>query len=281
METVVEVEKVAVKKDVDVHVIILNIDNDSLVTTVPSYERNILGKPMNKWVADAVSKYHTTMVECNKENDIISTIIPHLINSKYTAVLYCDTPLLTAHSFEEVLEYVLIKDIQVCKLERGYVFYTDYLLHAQKIYTPQTYTFNSQDFFAVTSPAALMQAIETLRMRILHFHLAGGVMFADMNSVTIEPKVRIGKGVVISQNNVITGESIISDNVVLQPNNVLENAIIFDRAYISGSTIRNSIVMEDAVVMPYCNIVNSSIVGKNEEIKSFSNLNNYQGKDRE
>lgn len=278
METVVEVEKTAVKKDVDVHVIILNINNDSLATSCPSYARKILGKPMNKWVADAVSKYYTTMVECNKENDIISTILPHLINSSYTAVLYCDTPLLTTKALEEALEYVTVKDIQVCKLERGYIFYTDYLLHAKKIYTPQTYTFNSQDFFAVTSPVAFMQAVEILRMRILHFHLAEGVTFADMNSVTIEPQVRIGKGVVISQNNIITGESIISDNVVLHPNNVLDNAIIFDRACISGSTIRNSIVMEDAVVMPYCSIVNSSIVAKNEEVKSFSNLNNYQGK---
>ncbi len=274
LDTEIVEEKTFTLFDRKVQVIILNINNEKSNLPKPTYEVQILGKSMTKWVEDSMKDYPVTVINALMENDVTTVIAPYLTDSDYTVVLYCDTPLLTKDTIENALDYVSAKGMQVCKLDRGYIFSTQYVKNADKIYAPKAYSFNPDEFFAVTNVASLVKVTEILQQRINDFHIRRGVAILQPATTTIGPYVRIGNGVVIMGNNTIMGETILSDNVVLKENNMLRDAIILQGASIKASVVRNSVVMENAEVMPFCNIENNSIVKKGEKVASFSNFNN-------
>ena len=247
-------------KEKGVNVIILKINNPELcIGPEPSYELDLLGKPIYSWVADACRGRKITYVETSQDADIISLITPYLDDSAYTMVLYCDTPLLSPKTILSVLDYVIAKDMQVCKLERGYVFNTEYLRSATKIYAPQTYNFNTQDFMAVTNFGSLALVRDVLRQRINAFHMANGVNIIDPKSTYIEAPVKIGRGVTICQNSVIKGQSVISEGCYVRENCVIRDSVMFKGSQAIFSIIDNSIIMEDANVIN-STVINSSVV---------------------
>ena len=200
-EIITEEKPIFTLFDRTVQVIVLNINNEKSNLSKPTYNVEILGKSISNWVVDAMQDYPVTVVNASIENDVTSVINPYLKESDYVVVLYCDTPLITRETVDNALDYVCAKSMQVCKLDRGYIFSTEYIRTAEKIYSPKAYSFNPDEFFAVTNVAGVVRATEILQQRINDFHIRRGVAILQPASTIIAPSVRIGKGVVIMGNN--------------------------------------------------------------------------------
>lgn len=261
--------------DRKVQVIVLNIDNEkSNLPTKPTYNIEILGKKMTQWVVDAMEGYTVNVVNASAENDIISVIMPYVKDSDYVVVLYCDTPLITKQTIEMALDFVCAKNMQVCKLDRGYIFATEYLRTAEKIYAPRSESFNPDEFFAITNVASLVKATELLQQKINDFHIRRGVAILQPSTTAIGASVSIGTGVTIMGNNTIMGNSVLSDNVTVKENNMLDNAILLKGSSVKASVVKDSVLMENSEVQAFCVIENNSVVKVGESVVSFSHFDN-------
>ena len=111
----------------DVLVIVLLNKNFNFGATRTPYELNICGKKMWEWTSLCVGDCEVKTTVCTEESDILTLIKPYLGSKKYTFVLYSDTPLFSAKTFDEALTYFALRQANVLKLKRGYVFDTEYI----------------------------------------------------------------------------------------------------------------------------------------------------------
>ncbi len=254
LEKELNVQKVADKKQ-SVSVIILLVNNKNFVGVDKPYEIDLLGKSMLDWVKLACQDYKTTLVPYDNSSDVLQTIKPHLDDSEYTFVVYSDTPLLKSTTVKDVIDYALLKQTSVCKLTRGYVFNTDFVKNADKIYTAEPRYFDEEDFMTAFNNKQLMLIEDILKNRIISFHLNNGVRIMDATTTTIYADVTIEQGVVIYPNNHLYGVCYIGNNVKLLPNNYIENSIIDDDCTIMYSVIKNSKVPAGTKLGPFEKII--------------------------
>ena len=253
----------------DFDVIILKINNPAFkLTNKNSYDISILGKSMLEWVKNAVNEYNVCEVECDATSSIFEVTKPYLKNSKYTIILYADTPLITKNTINDILTYVTSKGLKVCKLNRGFVFDTQYLKTCEKIYSLNTYSFNEQDFMPAVNMEELNKITAILQYRINQFHMSNGVQLIKPETLIIEADVVIGNNVVIYPFNELRGECVIGNNVTLYSNNSIVNSIIFDNCQIEKSVINASVVKSNCNIMPFCNIFNNSLVNEGNTLYS-------------
>ncbi len=253
----------------DFDVIILKINNPAFkLANKNSYDISILGKSMLDWVKNAVNNYNVCEVECEVESSIFEVVKPYLKNSKYTIILYADTPLITKNTINDILTYVTGKGLKVCKLNRGFVFDTEYLKTCEKIYSLNTYSFNEQDFMPAINMEELNKITAILQYRINQFHMSNGVQLIKPETLIIEADVVIGNNVVIYPFNELRGECVIGNNVTLYSNNSIANSIIFDNCQIEKSVINASVVKSNCNIMAFCNIFNNSLVNEGNTLYS-------------
>lgn len=100
-------------------------------------------------------------------------------------------------------------------------------------------------------------------------------MLKDKKSVFIDKRVRIGKNVIIYENNRIEGTSIIEDNVTIFPNCYISNSIIGKGSKIYTSVIENSKIGKCSAVGPFSHI-KKTIFGEHSKIGAFSELKNSE-----
>ena len=248
--------------DNDVAVIILKIHHPAFTGKTRSFDTKIWGKTMTEWVTLAFDKCPVLEIETTPDADILATIRPYLTDSKYTAVFYADTPLLTRKMFLTCLDYTKTKGMNVCKFERGYIFRTDYLRTAEKIYsTTQPNFMGLQDFMVVCDMDTLSKAQAILKRRIIDFHLRNGVQFIDATWISVDADVIIGENTVIYPQNVLQGKTIIGDNVILQVGNTIVDSSIGNGAEIMHSVIVNSKIRDNSKIEPF-SYINKGIVKK-------------------
>ena len=158
----------------------------------------ILGKTMFDWVALSLGDSAISSVDY-REGDEIPSLVRTLINREngITVVLFSDTPLITKQTVFDAVEELRASGKNVIKLTRGYVFNTEYLLSADKIYTQETHYFEVDDFVTAFSFKQIALISDILKNRILEYHMERGVHFEDMASAFIGCDVKIGKGVTV------------------------------------------------------------------------------------
>lgn len=246
--------------DSDVAVVILKINNPSLQTKRNTYDLELFGKSLLEWVKLAFGSCPTVEVCCDMNTDVLSAIKPHLGGKKYTAVFYADTPLLQRRTFLNILDWVQTKRMNVCKLERGFVFVTEYAKTAEKIYAiTEPHDFGKEDFLTVFNMAMLENAGQILKQRILNYHKQNGVMFIDEKTTFIDADVTIGKDVVIYPNNIIQGATIIEDNCVIQPFSNIVSSKIGNNSCIISSYIEKSEIAPNSKILPFTTIIDGEI----------------------
>lgn len=242
--------------DSDVAVIILKIHNPAIMTDRKSYELMLWGKTLTQWLKLAFDTCPVTEVVCDMGSDILSTIRPHLGEKKYTAVFYCDSPLLQRKTFLNILDWVQTKKLNVCKLERGFVFVTDYIRTAEKIYAAtEPHDFGKEDFFTVFNLQQLHGAGQILRNRILNFHQQNGVQIVDAATTFIDADVTIGANVTLFPNTVLMGQCEIGDNVTVEPFCTIKSSKIGNGATLASCYIESSEIAEKAQVKPFTTII--------------------------
>lgn len=257
------------RQDTSLDVILLKINNPAFkLVGKNSYDIEILGKSMLDWVKLAVKEYNITEVECDMDSTILDTVKPYLKNGRYTLILYSDTPLITANTINDIVTYVIAKGLKVCKLNRGFVFETEYLRTCDKIYSLSTYAFNEQDFMPAINFNELNKITAILQYRINEFHMQNGVQLLKPETLTIEADVVIGNNVVIYPFNELKGETVIGDNVTLYSTNSISNSIIFEGSTVEHSTISDSVVKENCRILSYSNIYDHSLVNAGNTVAS-------------
>lgn len=243
----------------DTLVIILQVKNVNFKGTIRPFELDVLGKKMWEWVALCADGCLVKTTTCTEESDILSLIKPLLTNTKYTAVLYSDTPLLQKSTFLEIMEYFRQKDANVLKLTRGYVFNTEYIRNVQSINAVQNKFFNEEDFMIAYDYKQLSYINEILKNRILEFHMNNGVYIESINSVSIDADVIIESGTKIYGNNTIKGQTLVQKNCILQSGNYIVDSIISAGSVIVQSHIKESRISDNMVVGPFESIIQKNV----------------------
>ena len=243
--------------DSDTSVIILKIHNPAFQTDEKSYNLKLLGKTMVEWLKQIFGSCPIKEIETDQKADILSTIKPHLTNKKWTAVFYADTPLLERKTFLNILDYVQVKNINALKLERGYVFNTEFLKQSNHIFfEPEEQKFSQEGFLSVFNMEKLEYATQVLKTRIIAFHQQNGVQIVDKNSTYIDNDANIGKNVIIYPNTIISGNSTIEDGVHLGPNCTIINSTVKKKNSLANCFIENSEIKEKTTVKPFSSIIN-------------------------
>lgn len=248
--------------DSDCAVIILKIHHNAFTGNKRSFDTKIWGKTMTEWVSLAFDKCPIFEIETTENADLLDTIRPHLTEHKYTAVFYADTPLLRRKIFLSCLDYTQSKGMNVCKFERGYIFKTDYIKAAEKLYSATLPAFlGLKDFMVVDSMDSLMQAQAELKKRIIDFHLQNGVQFIDATWTSVDADVIIGENTLIYPQNVLQGKTVIGDNVILQVGNTIIDSGIGDNCTIMHSVIVGSKITPNSTIEPF-SYINKGIIKK-------------------
>lgn len=238
--------------DSDVAVIILKIHHPAFGNNRRSFSMSICGKTMTEWVELAFDKCPILEIETTQGADILDTIRPYLSDKKYTAVFYADTPLLQRKTFLSCVDFAKLKGMNVCKFERGYIFVTDYVRNAEKIYSSTLPNFaGQQDFMLVCDMDTFAKAENVLKKRIIDFHLQHGVQILDTTWTSIDADVEIGENAVIYPNNVLQGKTKIGDNVILQVGNTIINSQIGDNCRLMQSVIVESKITNNSDITPF------------------------------
>ena len=90
--------------------VVLKVDNPKFSTQTKSYNLKLFGKTMTEWVANSVYDAKIRFAEINFNDDFLP-IVKQVCdkNSKYTFVLFSDTPLFSRKSYLQILEYFKVK----------------------------------------------------------------------------------------------------------------------------------------------------------------------------
>lgn len=232
----------------------------------------VLGKTLEQWVADTVN-VQCHFVESSPVINIAEKIKPLIDRSKpVTAVLYCDTPLITAKTLEAAIRQLTAQNLNSVKLPRGTVFKTDFLFDTETLF-PQEPT-GGGEFEAVTDCESLSRITDSLRRRVLNFHAGNGVLITDYKNVYIDCDAVIERGAVIEGYNYIKGKTVIKSDAHIMPNNYIENCIISNGARVDSSRLYASIVGASTRVGPFAYIRPNTVIGKDCRIGDFVELKN-------
>ena len=241
-----------------------------------SYDVNILGASMYNWVIRACPT-KPALVNYHRDADLLQTVKPALKNAEWTLVLFSDTPLITSSGVKQMLDFAISKDLSVCKLQRGYIFKTEYIKNAFNLYAVNTYDVCANELFVVDNTDKLVRAQKILKDRIIKYHINSGVNIVSPEDAYIECSVSIEPGVVIEPFVKLEGTTTIGANSKICSNVVIVDSKIDEHVIIKNSSnIISSAVLDNAIIGNNCTIQNKSVVGEEVIISAGNLLDNCQ-----
>ena len=258
----------------EVCAVILNVNNKSFGCGVNPYELKLFGKIMTEWVASAVYDAQIKYATCEFNDDFLP-IVKNATNqsSKYTVVLFSDTPLFQRKNFLQIMEYFKMKQLSVLKLTRGYVFETKYLMQIDNLYNPQIEYFEEEDFITCLNLKQTAMVSEILKNRILNFFMKKGVIIEDPASTFIDADCQIEPGTIIKPFNQITNKSVIKKNVLINSHCKIDGSVVLENAALEDCTISNSLVGKNAIIGKSCVVKNNAKVEDETRVPPFVYVN--------
>lgn len=232
-----------------------------LVETEHSFAEDfqLCGMKMTDWVALATSGCKHKVISFVGEDEILQVAKQYAGDFSYVAVLYNDIPLLKKQTFLDLMDYFAKRKMNVMRLERGFVFRSEYLENAQILLSGMVEKFGEEDFFVVDNAEKASHAFEVLNARIVDYHKKDGVVFFGENTIFVDVDVQIESGAIIYPNNIIKGQSYIGKNVVLESGNYIVDSAICDGAKVCQSYIKNSVVEKKKNIGPFENLTNVKV----------------------
>lgn len=262
MQIETEIVKKIEKKFGIVQVFVLNNAN----------KMKAMGRSLCDWVLKASEKYLSKIIDLNDGRNIIDVIRESLSQvATHSIVLYSSTPLLTPLTIDKIAEYIVMKDVNACKLPVGFAVKNNYLKMSNDLQYDSVFAHCYDEFYNVENQMQLNKVSEILRNRIIEKHLNNGVNIVSPQTTTIDADVQICAGVDIFSHNTISGNSNIEKGVVLKENNVILNSQIKEGACIINSRIEDSKIGKNVYIKPYC-VIKSSRINNNKIIESYSNI---------
>ena len=270
--------------DISATYIVLCTDKPS-ETGKPMCEYPICGLSLAEWVAMACDSKPVYITAGENEN-FLSLIKPYITKTEYTVVLYGNTPLVSKTHLKDLLEYVSIKRLNVCKLKKGFILKNEYIIDVDEIYSSLIYDLASNDFFEVNTLSDVDKIKGVLEKRMFNFHRRNGVFFNNQICSTVDANVKIGefskidsgvslingstlgRNCAIGKNAKITGSKI-GDDVKIGDGTIVSDSIIKDNNFVGEEVmIKNSVLGNNAIVEFGSRLSSSSLRDK-AVIKSF------------
>ena len=265
------------KRDLDgvsVGCFVLLVENEELDNQDGAYNLDLLGNPMFQYVVRACPSVPSCLNYNETMGDVVNIIRPHLKDTEYSLVLFSDTPLITKSNILNILDFVKSKDLNVCKLTRGWVFKNEYIKRVKEIYAPTTYYFEEEDFLMAANFKQLQFITEVLKSRIVSYHMKNGVYFKDPDNTYLEANVSIGKGSVIEPFVTISKDTQIGRNVFIGAFSKLNNANILDNVKIEGACVDGGVLMNDVVVKSNAKILSQTAIKEGSVVGEDSVISN-------
>lgn len=259
----------------DVCTVLLKVDNQKFGIDQKAYDIKLFGKTMTEWVANSVFDTEIRYAEYKFGEDFLN-IAKRVTNtnSKYTVVLFSDTPLFEHKTFLQIMEYFKMKSLSVLKLTRGYVFETKYLLQIDSLLNPQVQYFEEEDFITCYSLKQVAIVREVLKNRILNYFMKNGVIIEDPSSTFIDADVQIGKNTTIAPFCKIMGQSIVEDGVCIGSSSQISDSVICAGSKVCGANISNSLIEKNVIINEFTKIENNTKVCEGVEVPAHCNLKN-------
>jgi len=112
------------------------------------------------------------------------------------------------------------------------------------------------EVLGVNGKKELLEANQTMKNKIIDFHIRKGVTFIDRN-VYIETDVSIGNDCVIYPNVYIGGNTEIGEDVFIGPNTIIKDSIIKNKVNIGGFCYIDGVKLkEETIIAPFSNLSN-------------------------
>lgn len=218
------------------------------------YLHEIAGEKIVDWVARACEK--PKILEINDYQNELNAVLPNLTESEYTVILKGNIPLITKQHLKNVLNYVMRKHMNACKLKNcGYVFNTEYLKDVGKILSADCYNLSSNDFFEVTDFDSLCEAKCEIAKRIYDYHSKNGVTFESFYPESISANVQIGYGTMVKQ-----GAKILSGTKILNDVYIGENSLIYNSMLNDDCAISKNVLIDCSIIGGNCKISDSAFI---------------------
>ena len=230
--------------------------------TKPVHEYTIAGMSVLNWVVRACEK-QPVVLNVPENADVLEVVKPYAKSADYSVVLYADTPLVNKGHIKDLLAFVARKQMNACKLKRGFVFRNDYILNVDEIYSIDTYDFATNDFFEIKSLEDLAFAQVSLLKKVISYMQKKGVYFENANMVTVDALTDIGYGTSVAPNASIIRGSLIGTNSKISANSLVSGSKVGNNVHIGrGAMIVDSIV-KDGSYIEDGSIVKDSLIGEN------------------
>lgn len=235
----------------------------------------ILGKTMMEWVCFALGDGFCGSVAYSDSTPLPILVRPYVKkDSDYTVILFSDTPLISRKTVLDAVSVLKLKDLNVLKMTRGYVFKTQFLLGVDRIYSENPYYFDEEDFMTAFNFKQVALVSDALRNRIISYHMNQGVQFDDIASTFIGCDVIIAKGVRIGPGNIIKGKTIIKEHVRIGSHNTIDDSVLESGVSVESSYVLSSIIGSYTNVGPNAYIRPGSKIGENCRIGNYVEIKN-------
>lgn len=236
-------------------------------------EIEVLGKTMRQWIMLALGNSYCDSIPYTESVALPLLLRPYIRkDSEYTVVLFSDTPLITRKTVLDAVFELAQSRENVLKMTRGFVFRTQYLLTAERVYTENHRYFDEEDFLTAFSFKQVAMVSDVMRNRILGYHMSHGVQFEDPSSCFVGCDAVIGRGTVVAPFNIIKGKSVIREGVTLGAGNYIENSTVGEGCYLEYSKVIDSSIGKRSSIGPYAQLRGDVKVGEGCRIGNFVEL---------
>lgn len=213
----------------------------NIIGSIDAYEIFIAGEKVVSWVARACE--NAKILEVFDNSNDLKAVIPYLTNSEYTVILNGNIPLLSKQSLKNILQYVMRRNMNACKLKGGYIFKTEYLADVGEVLSVDTYNLRTNDFFKVENFETLEYAKKEIAKRVFAYHSKNGVNFEDLSNTKIDANTQIGFGANVLANSQVLCDSKVGESALIGRNSIIMQSQIGSDCKISdGVVIKNSII---------------------------------------
>ena len=228
----------------------------------PVQEYTIAGMSVLNWVVRACEK-EPIVLNVPEDVDVLEIVKPYVKTAEYSVVLYADTPLVNKGHIKDLLSFVARKQMNACKLKRGYVFKNDYIANVDEIYSIDTYDFATNDFFEINTLEDLTFVQNSLLKKVIVFMQKNGVYFENSAMVTVDALTDIGYGTSVAPNASIIGGSSIACNSKIGANSLISGSKIGNNVHIGRGVMIVGSIVKDGTYIEDGSIIKDSVIGEN------------------
>jgi bifunctional UDP-N-acetylglucosamine pyrophosphorylase/glucosamine-1-phosphate N-acetyltransferase len=110
------------------------------------------------------------------------------------------------------------------------------------------------ELLGINTRVHLAEAETAMRARINRRWMEAGVTMIDPASITIEPRVTIGRDTVIEPGTMLRGKTVVGSQCQLGPHTIVVNSVLGDGCSVVMSVARNAALAAGARVGPFANV---------------------------